>query len=104
MSKKWFSVSEKLPPAYKPVLTITNYGGVDVCYRSEQDELGDVSWHNAMRAQHSNGGVTHWQHIPNPPFFLTERAADGICPFCQQSLSNHRAFCWGKWLFKAARC
>jgi hypothetical protein len=32
-----------------------------------------------------------------------KRVADALCPFCNQSLSNHKVMCWGKWLFKAAR-
>jgi len=64
--KKWFSVTEKLPKIYEPVLVITNYGGYDVCHRSKDDD-GDVLFVNHMRIQHSNGGVTHWRRLPKPP-------------------------------------
>ena len=58
---EWVKCSERLPEEGVPVLTITDYGGWDVCHRR-----GDM-WLNSMRAQHSNGGVTHWQPLPQPP-------------------------------------
>lgn len=92
MSKKWFSVDEMLPKEYVPVLTITDYGKMDVCYRAA-NEHGGFYWHNAMRSQHTNGSVTHWQKLPNPPFFLTKRAADlpdGPLCICGKPISKHQ--------------
>jgi hypothetical protein len=61
---EWISVEDRLPEEkYNiKVLILTSYGGMDVCYLD-----GENSFRNAMRPQHTNGSVTHWIPLPEPP-------------------------------------
>ncbi len=67
-TKKWVSVQDRLPEINQPVLIVTSYGKMDVCYRARPHAgLDYVDWTNHMRPQHSNGSVTHWQPLPDKP-------------------------------------
>ena len=58
---KWIKCSEKMPDEMIPVLILTDYGKMDVC------RFCDGLWINYMRPQHSDGSVTHWMPLPEPP-------------------------------------
>ncbi len=60
-SEKWISVEDELPELRKPVLVYMSYGKQDTCYWT-----GGL-WVQSIRAEHSNGGVTHWQSLPPSP-------------------------------------
>lgn len=58
----WISVKERLPEQQKPVLVFMSYGKMDVCYLD-----GEATFRQAVRAEHTNGDVTHWMPLPEPP-------------------------------------
>ena len=58
----WVSVLDKLPVEGKPVIIETNYGKHDICYL-RVEEMMTLIWVNAMRPQHTNGGVIKWKEI-----------------------------------------
>jgi len=58
---RWIHVSERLPIERVPVLIITDYGGMDICF------YNSGLWVNSMRMQHSDGGVTNWRPLPPAP-------------------------------------
>lgn len=57
-------VCKSLPNVMKPVLTITDYGKMDVCRMTISEDLRSIIWVNDMRPQHSNGGVIGWMDLP----------------------------------------
>lgn len=58
----WIKVEDRLPEYGERVLTMTDYGGFDVCYLSYSG-----SFRNSMRPEHTNGSTTHWMPLPEPP-------------------------------------
>ena len=62
-SINWILVNKKLPEFGKEVLILTDYGKMDVCYLTLEDNR-ILDWRNAMRSQHSNGGVIAWTELP----------------------------------------
>lgn len=62
VSNGWNLVSDgTLPELRKPVLVYMSYGKIDVCYWDGE------SFRQALRAQHTNGSVTHWKSLSLPP-------------------------------------
>lgn len=59
--EEWRRVEDGLPELRKPVLVYMNYGKQDTCYWT-----GEL-WVQSVRAEHSNGGITHWMPLPAPP-------------------------------------
>lgn len=59
----WILVAKKLPEFRKKVLILTDYGEMDVCYLTLEDNR-ILDWRNAMRSQHSNGSVIAWTELP----------------------------------------
>ena len=57
----WVKVEDGLPDEGVPVLVFMSYGKTDVCH------LRDNWWLQSVRPEHSNGSVTHWQPLPQPP-------------------------------------
>lgn len=63
-AQKWIDVKDELPPMNIPVLVKMNYNynfteveAIDVC------KWNGELWINALRVQHSNGGVIFWRPI-----------------------------------------
>ena len=57
----WVRVEDGLPDEGVPVLVFMSYGKTDVCH------LRGNYWVQSVRPEHSNGSVTHWQPLPQPP-------------------------------------
>jgi hypothetical protein len=58
---EWISVKDRLPELRVPVLVFMEYGKIDVCW------LNGNLWFQSIRPQHTNGGVSHWMPLPDPP-------------------------------------
>jgi len=59
----WIQVEEKLPEFGKPVLILTDYGKMDVCYLRLENNR-NIVWVNHMRPEHTNGNVIAWLNLP----------------------------------------
>jgi hypothetical protein len=58
----WIELEKEPPPPIgEPVLVYMSYGKIDTCYWT-----GEL-WLQSVRSQHSNGSVTHWRPLPQPP-------------------------------------
>lgn len=59
----WIQVIKELPEFGKPVLILTDYGKMDVCYLRLENNR-NIVWVNHMRPEHTNGSVIAWINLP----------------------------------------
>ena len=58
----WIQVEKELPEFGKPVLILTDYGKMDVCYLRLENNR-NIVWVNHMRPEHTNGSVIAWINL-----------------------------------------
>lgn len=60
---EWISVEDRLPEDGQYVHVYLSYGKQATCvFFADRNSFVD-----SLRFQHSNGGVTHWMPLPEPP-------------------------------------